>query len=352
MKKRVIILGFTLTLPFSLFAQEVANDDEVKFGIIQLPHLYQREVRVDEFDGISTQGVIDNIPAAWIRVNSEGLFHTPDKPEPAPAASCLQPWDSLYYTTRNYLTFYFDESIFKKADTIRVSDVHEHIYDRAGRIRGTFINGIKEGIWEKFSTGYLEGEHKYTKVIEESYKDGVLNGRRTVYDLNGQWIGQALFVNGTGMYDDYYYDIGKRAVAGFMVYGKRHGWWRYYNKEGVIIREEYYKHGLLHGPFIVYDSSGTIIYETHFVNGTGEYRQYRNNVLKERGQLVDGLRVGEWAETRTGSNSLTPGNDPGIHNWEVKRSYTEQSPINDSGNIIDIMFHDGDYLYLRAKRSE
>ncbi|MCC8020324.1 MAG: hypothetical protein LIO85_11225 [Rikenellaceae bacterium] len=313
MKKSVLIAGFILTLPFSLSAQEGINDDEAEFGTEQSIHIYMRKSRTESLDDIHSRGVIDNIPTGWICVNSEGLFHTPDKPEPAPTGYNLQPWDSLYYTTRNYLTFYFDESIYKDADTIHISDINEHIYDWVGNIRGTFINGVKEGLWEKFSTGYVEGEHKHTKVIDESYKDGVLNGRRTVYDLNGRYLGQTIFVNGTGMYDDYYYDIGKIAVSGFMVYGKRHGWWRYYNREGVIIREEYYKHGLLHGPFTVYDNSGTIVYETRFVNGTGEYREYQNEVLRERGRMVDGMRVGEWVETLVGSNSLTPGNDTGVH---------------------------------------
>ena len=341
MKKVIPILlgGFLLTLPCFLFAQQPAQDDEAEVGTVHLEHFYLTLLE-PEYDG-----AIDNIPMKLVIVNREGLFHTLEKPEAMPDIN-LQPWDSLYYATRHYLTFYFDKFVYKRADTIHVSDVSDNCYESVrsvGIIKGTFINGVKEGLWEK---RVFAADHTSRKVIDESYKNGVLNGARTVYNMSGTQIHQTIFVNGTGSYNDYYYNSGRPAVSGFMVYGKRHGWWRYYNEERKMIREEFYKHGLLHGPLTVYDDSGNTIYESNFVNGTGEYRVYKNGALKESGRMVDGRRVGEWRQFNVSLSSS------GLQQSYNRISYKVQDPINDPGNIIDVMFYDGDYITLRAGRDK
>lgn len=350
-KKRRLLFGFVFILPCTLSAQGLSDNDEVKFGIVHVEHLYMKKVRIESLNG-SDSGVIDNIPTYWVRVNKDRLFHTLDKPKTVPAVPDLQPWDSLYYATQDYLTFYFDEYVYKRADTTCLSDVHEHSYDCVGRIEGTFINGVKEGRWEKVANGYIEGKFIYGKVIEESYKDGVLNGVRTVYSLGGKRLGRTIFVNGTGSYYDYYYDVGKIAVSGFLVYGKRHGYWTYYNQNGRIIRKEFYKHGLLHGPFTIYDNAGNILYETHFENGTGVYRRYKNDILVESGNMINGCRIGVWEELHVIRNSSSPNYEPGINVRKVRVRYTEKNPVNDSGSIVDVTFYDGDYIYIRAMRDE
>jgi hypothetical protein len=338
----LIFLTFQLALPCLSFAQNPSQNDEAEFGIINQEHFYWHKVNVGASFDPEDNGAIDNIPIDWVTVNRNGLFHTANMPETTQKTEST-PWDSLYHATHDYLTFYFDVPVYKRADTTRVSDIVDDSYDWVGNINGTFINGVKEGIWEK--QVYSSEDHTTKKVITESYKNGVLNGARTVYDTKGTQLSQTIFVNGTGNYNDYYYDSGRLAVSGFMVYGKRHGWWIYYNKNGEKIREEFYRHGLLHGPLTVYNR-GNVIYETNFVNGTGEYRTYENDVVTEHGRMENGLRVGEWGHLSTG---FTP---KGFHRGEVVFIYKEQDPVNNPANVVDVMFYNGEYVTVRAHADE
>lgn len=340
MRKLIFIL--TLLIPNFIYAQN-SEDEEVKFGVFQMPHLYIDRVLE------ANENIVDNIPTKWILVNKDGLFHKPNKPELSSEKTKLSAWDSLFYANRGYLTFKLCENVYKKADTIRITDAIDEgdngYEDPAGTIIGTFINGIKDGLWEK------QARNAGVGGVYEIYKNGLLHGMRVVRDINGKSIDSTIFVEGTGNYYDYYYDTGRWAVSGFMVYGKRHGCWTYYNKERRVIREEYYKHGLLHGPFTIYDHAGNILYETHFKNGTGKYRRYKNDILMESGGMVDGCRIGKWEELRVIRNSSSPHYEPGINIRKSSSTYTTKSPINDPENIVDVMFYEGDYIYIRAMRA-
>jgi len=356
MKHLMILLGVVLVSSHPVIAQKLVKDKkhekyEVRHGIHHTKHPYQSMVHPWD-----DSGMINNIPTKWVLVNSEGLFHTTKIPKAAPSNEDLQPWDSLYYANRDYLTFHFNELIAKKADTIHVTDYSDDD-DRfyIGYIEGAFINGVKEGLWEKQVYGRVDSRLSiFSRVIAESYKNGVLHGMRTIYDLKGEYLSRSLFVDGTGDYNDYYYDTRKPAVLGFMVYGKRHGRWLYFNRDGQLIREENYEQGVLDGPLTIYDDEGNVLFTTNFKNGTGEYRHYRNGVMRERGQMINGLRTGEWQTVSicTYSYSTPRRQDPGPHLTEHTRNYTDQDPENDPGNIIDVMFYDGEYIYLRAKRDK
>ncbi|WP_163218963.1 toxin-antitoxin system YwqK family antitoxin [Bacteroides sp. 224] len=339
-----------LLITFLLISASLSAQNDVEEIIIQMSHFYQEGVQLQGMLNENTK-IGNSTYIKWVAIDDDGIFHSFNKSVEFPLLNkTLEAWDSLYLSNRENLTFYFEEEVYKHQDTTHISDVHTDVHKCAGYIKGVFINGKKEGLWTKYISDYFEGKYDTRKVIEESYKDGVLHGVRKVYELNGEQLDKTIFVNGTGCYNDYYYDTGKRAVLGHLVYGKPHGEWIYYNKMGNVIRKEQYKHGLFHGDLTIYDNSGNLIFETNFKNGTGKYRHYRNEILKERGQMINGQRVGIWTFIGVGSNSLTPNQDSDIRQREYDFMYKDQDPINDASNIIDVMFYDGEYLYLRATK--
>ncbi len=125
-----------------------------------------------------------------------------------------------------------------------------------GKLKGSVINGKKVGEWHK----YLYAKDTIILVKTSNYSNGLLDGKYSVLDYNGDtlyyWtiikghpfmdgVKYGVFENGTGHYYDYYYDIGVLSVKGFMKNGKRHGYWYYYDRQGNKIREEHYNNGLL-----------------------------------------------------------------------------------------------------------
>ena len=80
-----------------------------------------------------------------------------------------------------------------------------------------------------------------------------------------------------------------------------------------------------------------------------------------RGQTGDAVRgrhaeqsagSGDWEELNVIYNSSSPYYEPGVNVCKVISTYTKESPINDPGNIIDVMFYDGNFIYIRAMRDE
>lgn len=333
-----------MILPHFIYAQEAVDDTEGT-----LLYIYMAAMNPDPY---GLEFAVDNEPLEWILVNKEDLFHSLTKPIIKSTENCPS-WDSLYYATNSYLTFRFGLMVEKYQDTARITDAIVETdtgTKSVGWIDGSYVNGVKEGVWQKIIYG-----DKFEKegFIIEGYKNGKLHGVRTSYGIDGSFLGRELFVDGTGQYVDYYPDSKKPAVRGTLVEGNQHGLWSFYNKADKIIREEHYKHGLLHGPFVIYNEDGVVIYETHFREGTGEFRRYKNNRLVEHGKMENGYRMGVWKEWGMVYSAIeTSEYTIGINESEISREYTRQSPVNDPGNIIDMLIYDGEYVYVRAKRDK
>ena len=73
-----------------------------------------------------------------------------------------------------------------------------------------------------------------------------------------------------------------------------------------------------------------------------------HGILKEHGQMTNGLRTGRWKFIYIGSIH----DDSEVRPREFIFDYTKQDPINDPGNVISVMFYDGEYIHIRAQRSE
>lgn len=132
-------------------------------------------------------------------------------------------------------------------------------------------------------------------LLEENYRNGALHGVRRILDEEGSVIYSTIFVEGTGVYCEYYSGTKQLLIVGCMLNGKRDGCWEYYSKEGKCIKKEYYENGTLNGNFEVFDNSAKLLYKTIFVDGTGYYKSYNadGEILVE-GQLRNGKRCGVW----------------------------------------------------------
>lgn len=176
-------------------------------------------------------------------------------------------------------------------------------------IEGFFMNGKKEGSWRLSRFFERKGEISANYVLlEENYKDGLLHGARRIIDKNGFVATYStIFIEGTGVFCEYYADTKQLIFVGYMTNGKRDGCWEYYSRDGNCIRKENYKNGVLHGKFEVYNNIGDRIYQTDFMNGTGFYKAYNEyGEITAEGKMENNFCVGSWKRYKYLANS---GND-------------------------------------------
>jgi antitoxin component YwqK of YwqJK toxin-antitoxin module len=60
----------------------------------------------------------------------------------------------------------------------------------------------------------------------------------------------------------------------------RNGAWKEHNRQGIVIREGYYKNGLQHGVWKIFsDANGELVIEEEYTDGVlhGKYRSYHDN---------------------------------------------------------------------------
>lgn len=143
-----------------------------------------------------------------------------------------------------------------------------------GWLCGRIINGRKEGAW--FKEIYTH-KNKHVIVQKLNYSNGILDGGyfeynlegeilRTIYNgskpedliftINNQMVSEEqyweykkdepteMFTNGTGLFLDYYYDIGVLKERGEFKDGRKQGQWYTYDKSGHILRIDTYHDGV------------------------------------------------------------------------------------------------------------
>jgi len=175
-------------------------------------------------------------------------------------------------------------------------------------VEGLFFKGKKEGYWKmkRFFKRKNDISDYYT-LLEENYKEGVLHGVRRILSNDGLVIYSTIFIEGTGVYCEYYAGTKQLIFVGYMTNGKRDGCWEYYSRDGNCIRKENYKNGVLHGKFEVFNNIGDRIYQTDFMNGTGFYKTYNEyGEITAEGKMENNFCVGSWKRYKYLANS---GND-------------------------------------------
>lgn len=81
--------------------------------------------------------------------------------------------------------------------------------------------------------------------LKSNYKNGVLNGESSRYDLQGNIIAKLNYVDGkiTG-HQIYFYPNGNKLSEGKMINEKEEGAWKYYNIKGELMGYVKYKNGV------------------------------------------------------------------------------------------------------------
>ncbi|MDR6301456.1 toxin-antitoxin system YwqK family antitoxin [Mesonia maritima] len=142
------------------------------------------------------------------------------------------------------------KTYFAEHDSVQVK-----FFTKKGELvsKGNMIDKKREGIWKYyFKDGNL--------MMQETYKNDVLNGWKIVYFPNGKITEKKHFENGVAN--------GENLI---------------YAKNGTLIQSYTYKDGKLHGSTETYNASGNLISEGNYKQGkrTGEWKFYKNNSLDE-----------------------------------------------------------------------
>lgn len=219
---------------------------------------------------------------------------------------------------------------YNKDGTVRASEIFRNGYllkkgiiDKEGLYQGTwefyylndtlkskgeYKNGKKYGKWKYFfSNGKLEQEGFYDKNGEytgewkwyyengnilrrEDYRKGVEEGFMEEYSISGALISKGEYIEGEKD-GEWFYELNDHKENGKYRYGEKDGYWeykhangnlafegnylegipdgkhKYYNKEGVLIKEESFSYGKKDGKWKWYDNSGFEIMNIDYKDG-------------------------------------------------------------------------------------
>ena len=132
-------------------------------------------------------------------------------------------------------------SLVKKSDTFIIkgeelpaNGIVFQLKNGKREIMGNLKNGKKNGIWIEW--------HNYGRRLQETYKNGVLDGFVSIYYMNGQKEWRHTYNNGVleGNYTRWHKN-GKRAIDGFFENGIPVGIWAWRDKDGNILKRETFK---------------------------------------------------------------------------------------------------------------
>tara|TARA_B100000214_G_scaffold375486_1_gene362083 strand:+ start:874 stop:1437 length:564 start_codon:yes stop_codon:yes gene_type:complete len=152
---------------------------------------------------------------------------------------------SIQYSQELYMNslITIDGIYIKNGDKVPANGTVYHFKKERKYRMGKLINGKKDGTW-------IEWHHK-NRRLQETYKNGILDGSVSLFFQNGQKEWRHTYANGIldGNYTRWY-ENGHKAMDGFFENGVPVGIWVWKDKNGDIMKKEIYKSrekGLLKG---------------------------------------------------------------------------------------------------------
>ena len=129
-----------------------------------------------------------------------------------------------------------DNLFFIEGENIPADGSVYHYRNGEKEIMGIMKNGKKDGVWVEW--------HNYGRRLQETYKDGVLDGFVSIFYKNGQKEWRHTYNNGVleGNYTRWHRN-GKRAIDGFFEDGIPVGVWAWRDEKGNIIKKKTFKRG-------------------------------------------------------------------------------------------------------------
>lgn len=182
-------------------------------------------------------------------------------------------------------------------------------------INYTDINGLKQGTWKKtYENGQLQYEtyfidnkpvgdfKRYSKKGELTawlkYTEGSNLARATLFHSNGK---KAAFGNYINKKKDsiwhYLDDSGICYLSESYKDGAKHGSFKTYTSERVLIEEVNWKDGVKHGAWKKYFANGNIMWEANYINGKLEgftKTYYKSGTVHKEGMFKNDLMHGAW----------------------------------------------------------
>ncbi|MEM1453226.1 MAG: hypothetical protein AAGI22_29255 [Planctomycetota bacterium] len=159
---------------------------------------------------------------------------------------------------------------------------------------GFLLDGARAGVWKAWAPdGKLDTHGAYRNYRRVG--PWIVRGKAETRKLSkGMYDAEGLREGTWASYDD---DGALRLLIDY-VNGERHGKFRRYNAEGLLITLEHFRAGRKDGPSL--DYIGDLLHEEgSYADGkrTGSWKSYHpNGALETQGSFVNGLQVGEWVE--------------------------------------------------------
>jgi antitoxin component YwqK of YwqJK toxin-antitoxin module len=175
---------------------------------------------------------------------------------------------------------------------------------------GNYKNGLRDGQWGSF---HANGKPKELA----DYRDGKLFGPARFFDSNGLLIKEAIFQDSilVGKYteyygstdNDFYTDPSQIKLEGNYVGGKKAGQWLSYFPGGELSIREFYVDGLREGPYFEFDPEGNVLAEATAIKGQfeGIYKTFSlPNMVYQSGAYKNGEKIGAWKSYFPGTKYL------------------------------------------------
>ncbi len=241
---------------------------------------------------------------------------------------------------------------------------------------GTFKHGLKHGYFKEYdlngnllsATKYVDGEkfekaeelqkldvrtdyypNGKIKVVGTYTKDGVPEGVRREFDINGKVemsyifrygtiVGEGIFTNAGRRQGNWkeYYDDGNLKAQGNYVDDLKDGFWKYYYKNGSLEEKGKYILGDPDSTWLWYYSDGKLLRDENFYNGLpdGLYTEYdKTGSIITQGDFLEGKKEGNWIY-KVGDSK-----DEGIYSEGYRnglwKSYYSDGTLRFEGKYID-----------------
>ena len=189
--------------------------------------------------------------------------------------------------------FYYENG-HKKSEGYYAKNLPEGIWkyyyeNQNLQMQGKLWGGKKDSTW----TFYYEDQQ--IKSIGD-YDKGEITGQWKYFYEDGKIKGDALLVNNSGWYREYFVD-GQLKMEGLLQAGLSDSTWFYYHENGVLKAQGTEKLGLKEGFWMYYHDNKVVAAQGNYVNGVqvGSWKYYYpNSQLSSQGEMAAGRKDGKW----------------------------------------------------------
>ncbi|HLL25168.1 MAG TPA: hypothetical protein VK427_23700, partial [Kofleriaceae bacterium] len=173
-------------------------------------------------------------------------------------------------------------------------------HDRDGQTErtGRYVNGKRHGTWTEYVNGKV--------VFTGAYTAGKPHGTFISLDRNGNELGRTTFRGGTGTMMTFW-GRGRPASKTKLVRGVEDGLHQQLTPRGTVVIEGHYRGGVKHGTWKEWTADGVLVHEQTWKSGKldGPVKKYVDGQLSLEAGYADGQATGAYTEHRNGKPAVT-----------------------------------------------